>query len=127
MKQAKIDLEWADRLSQEGGYHIACFLAQQVAEKALKAFLYGCGEELVIGHSVARLSSWCCKYDPGFEGKREWGILDTFYVPTRYPNGIPDGVPAEVYNKKSAEDAVELARNVVSFVEGKLRAKGIDI
>ncbi len=46
MKQAKIDLEWAERLAREGGYHIACFLLQQVAEKALKAFLYGCGEEL---------------------------------------------------------------------------------
>jgi len=31
------------------------FLAQQLAEKALKALLYAPGEELVIGHSVRQL------------------------------------------------------------------------
>jgi len=127
LRQAKIDLGWADHLTQEGGYHIACFLAQQVAEKALKAFLYACGEELVIGHSVAKLSERCCRYDPSFEEKKDWRLLDSFYVPTRYPNGIPDGVPAEVYNKKSAQEAVELAKDVVSFVEDRLLFRGVRV
>lgn len=35
------DLKWAKDLAERGGYHIACFLSQQVGEKALKAFLYG--------------------------------------------------------------------------------------
>ncbi len=34
------DFRWADHLAVQGGYHIACFLAQQVGGKALKAFLY---------------------------------------------------------------------------------------
>ena len=39
LEQAEEDLKWAGRLAQQGGYHLACFHAQQVAEMALKAFL----------------------------------------------------------------------------------------
>ncbi|MDN5331847.1 MAG: hypothetical protein PWP45_1072 [Tepidanaerobacteraceae bacterium] len=38
LEQAKEDLKWARMLAEQGGYHIACFLAQQVAEKPLKLF-----------------------------------------------------------------------------------------
>jgi len=41
LDQASVDLHWAEHLAQEGGFHLACFLAQQVGEKALKAYLYG--------------------------------------------------------------------------------------
>lgn len=39
LDQAKENLKWARWLADEGGYHIACFLAQQIAEKAIKGFL----------------------------------------------------------------------------------------
>jgi len=55
LQQALEDLHWAEDLAQRGGYYLACFLAQQVAEKALKAFLYTRGLEIVLGHSVERL------------------------------------------------------------------------
>ena len=35
LAQAEEDLKWAKHLADEGGWHIACFLSQQVAEKAL--------------------------------------------------------------------------------------------
>jgi HEPN domain-containing protein len=54
LRQAQEDLHWADHLAAEGAHHLACFLAQQVTEKALKAFLYSQGEEIVLGHSVCR-------------------------------------------------------------------------
>ena len=118
LAQAKEDLKWASHLAKEGGYHLACFLAQQVAEKALKAFLYSRGEEAVLGHSVVRLCANAAEYDPAFEQKAEaWKILDTYYIPTRYPNGLPDGIPAEAYNKDSADSSVALAQDVVRFAE----------
>ena len=55
LRQAQEDLHWAQHLAEQGAYHLACFLAQQVAEKAIKGFLYGQGEEIVLGHSVERL------------------------------------------------------------------------
>src|SRR2546430_17226163 len=68
LEQAEEDLRWADHLTQHGGYHIACFLAQQVGEKALKAYLYARGLEEVRGHSVERLSAEAGGNDSGFRG-----------------------------------------------------------
>ena len=56
LAQAQADLKWAQHLQKEGAYHLACFLAQQVTEKAIKAFLYSQGEEVVIGHSIQILT-----------------------------------------------------------------------
>jgi HEPN domain-containing protein len=54
LDQANTDLKWTKHLLKEGAYYLACFLAQQTAEEALKAFLYAQGEEIVFGHSVPR-------------------------------------------------------------------------
>jgi HEPN domain-containing protein len=35
--------------------------------------------------------------------------VDGFYIPTRYPNGLPAGIPADVYTKEAAEPAIKLA------------------
>ncbi len=122
LAQAEEDLRWARHLLEEGGYHLACFLAQHVAEKALKAFLYAQGEELVLGHSVHRLAQEASSRNPDFSSlAARWGILDTNYIPTRYPNGLPDGIPAQVYNRSVAEDAVNLAEEVVMFVARLIR------
>lgn len=122
LDQAKEDLRWARHLLQEGGYYLACFLAQQVAEKAIKAFLYAQGEEVVIGHSVRRLTEEAAAWNSAFSDRTaRWGILDTYYIPTRYPNGLPDGTPAQVYTREIASEAVNLAEEVVAFVAGCLR------
>jgi HEPN domain-containing protein len=46
--------------------------------------------------------------------------LDGYYFPTRYPNGLPDGIPAEVYTQAAAVDAVSLAEEAVDFVTALL-------
>jgi HEPN domain-containing protein len=45
---------------------------------------------------------------------------DGCYIPTRYPNGLPGGIPAEAYPQETARDAVALARQVVDFVARSL-------
>ncbi|MCX7668721.1 MAG: HEPN domain-containing protein [Anaerolineae bacterium] len=121
LRQAQEDLRWTDHLAREGAYHLACFLAQQVAEKALKAFLYAQGEEIVLGHSVERLCAAAARFDAAFRAKgRSWSILDGYYIPTRYPNGLPDGIPADVYTEAAATDAVRLAAEAVAFVAERL-------
>ena len=117
LEQAREDLKWAQRLATEGGYHIACFLAQQIAEKALKAFLYAQGEMNVFGHAVSVLASRAAQYEKNIEEKvADWATLDGYYIPTRYPNGLPDGIPARVYNQKIAQEAVSLASDVINTV-----------
>lgn len=122
LEQAQEDLHWTQHLAREGAYHLACFLAQQVTEKALKAFLYAQGEEMVIGHSVARLCARAADYHPVFAEKaQEWSILDGYYVPTRYPNSLPGSIPAHVYTRRAADEAVTLAADAVAFVRVQLR------
>jgi HEPN domain-containing protein len=118
LEQAQTDLGWAQHLRDAGAHYLACFLAQQVAEKALKAFLYAQGEELVVGHSVRQLCARAAHYAAQFaRNLDDWGVLDSYYIPTRYPNGLPDDIPARVYNRQSAETALALAQSVVLTVE----------
>ena len=84
LSQAVEDLRWAKLLAREGGWHLACFLAQQIVEKTLKAFLYSQGEEIVIGHSVERLCDEASNFEQRFTEKaKRWSVLDGYYIPTR--------------------------------------------
>ena len=105
-------------------YHLACFVSQQVAEKALKAFLYAQGEELVIGRSVEALSRWAAEFDADFGVLREAvAPLDGYYIPTRYPNGLPDSIPARVYTRGAAEETMRMADRALQTVQQKLRGE----
>mgnify|MGYP005844407495 FL=1 len=89
--------------------------------KALKAFLYAQGEEIVIGHSIERLCNFASKFEAEFAEKvKRWAILDGYYVPTRYPNSLPDSIPARVYTEDAAKEAVSLAEQIVDFVKDKM-------
>ncbi len=78
LEQAQADLKWTRHLRNEGAHYLVCFLAQQVAEKALKAFLYACGEALVIGHSVRQLCNRAGQYDERFQRHLDdWALLDS--------------------------------------------------
>lgn len=117
LAQAQHDVR-AAAVNREAGFpEVACFLAQQSVEKALKALLYAQGERPVLGHATHRLVQSCAEYDAAFldhlDGCRQ---LDQFYIATRYPNGIPDGIPHDVYTGKQAEEAVGIADRIIRFV-----------
>ena len=52
--------------------------------------------------------------------REELGMLDQYYVPTRYPNGLPGGIPADVYTTTQATAAVDIARRIVAVVRREL-------
>jgi len=121
LEQAQADLE-AAKWNEQGGYHsVACFLAQQTAEVALKAFLYFQGKRRVFGHSVAELGDACASLDQDFKSLADDGVkLDRYYIPTRYPNGLPGGIPAKTYNTDEARAALQMAETIVSLVASKI-------
>jgi HEPN domain-containing protein len=108
------DLEVARLVADDGRAAHACFLAQQAAEKAVKALHYGRGARSVIGHSVRelieRLDPRAAALDALLDAARE---LDLLYVPTRYPNGLQSGTPAEAFSAAQAERAIEFAVRVL--------------
>ena len=75
MEQAYADWGWTQHLFAQGASYLVCFLAQQVAEKALKALLDAQGEEVVLGHAVRQLCHSAARYDAVFRDRLdEWGV-----------------------------------------------------
>lgn len=113
---AEEDLRAADLLAQASAYAQACFYAQQSGEKAVKALWYLIDAD-PWGHSIQKLIV-------EFPGKTNlpdletWversALLDKFYIPTRYPNGLPDLTPGQVYTHEDAQRGLEASRALVA-------------
>jgi HEPN domain-containing protein len=118
LRQAQKDLEKA-RLDLEWGYHEwACFTAQQAAEKALKAlFQHLHGEAW--GHGTKALLE-NLPYKDRSLFLEDAKLLDKLYIPTRYPNGLPDGIPHDYFTKPEAEKAIGAAVRIYEWCEGKI-------
>jgi HEPN domain-containing protein len=44
-----------------------------------------------------------------------------YCIPTRYPNGLPGGIPSRYFDDpKEAEEAMQLAKSVIKLVERKI-------
>ena len=92
LQTAEEDVHAAQVLLAGGMYAQACFYAQQSAEKAIKALWYLLDAD-PWGHSVQRLIAEFPQRAeiPDLEAWLDQGaLLDQFYIPTRYPNGLPD-------------------------------------
>jgi HEPN domain-containing protein len=76
-----------------------------------------------MGHATHRLVERCAEYDPRFSELLDvCRQLDQYYIPTRYPNGLPDGIPHDVYTRAQAEQAVEGTRTVLRAVTQRLES-----
>ncbi|MGA9347556.1 MAG: HEPN domain-containing protein [Anaerolineae bacterium] len=79
---------------------------------------------MVLGHSVGELCRRCGEYEKDFADLAALASkLDRFYIPTRYPNALPGGVPAEVYDEEDATGAIALASKVLATVRKGLEDK----
>ena len=122
LRQAEYDLSDAQYSLAGDRYNLTCFLAQQCAEKAVKAYLFAQGAHEIRGHSVTELCREAAALDADFAGLGpKAGYLDRYYIPTRYPNGLPGGIPAEMFDRQDAEKALEAAAHAVALVRDKCR------
>ena len=121
MSQARRDLEGAAYASAGGFHALACFLCQQAGEKAVAGYLFARGADHVWGHALADLCEDAMQLDASFDVVKSVAmLLDKYYLPTRYPTGLPGGVPHEVYDAVDSERALEIAGDVLEFVETRL-------
>ena len=113
---AEEDLEAAELLLQAGKHAHCCFLTQQSGEKAVKA-LWRLLDADPWGHSIQRLVAEFPARDdlPDYDAWIERAaLLDKFYIPTRYPNGLPDLTPGQVYRRDDALRGMEAASSLVA-------------
>lgn len=123
---AEEDLDAAGVLAGAGKFAQACFYAQQSGEKAVKALWYLVDAD-PWGHSVQQLISAFPRASdiPDLEAWIEWGaLLDKFYIPTRYPNGLPDLTPGQVFRSDDAARGLEAARALVAACRHWMEAQG---
>ena len=118
LRQAEKDLESAQDSSRAEHYEWACFQSQQAAEKALKAFLYSRGLRAILTHSIRDLVLECSRYEPGFGSLLdEAKVLDTYFIPTRYPNGlVGNDIPAHYYTEEDASRCISYAGSMLTTV-----------
>lgn len=118
--QAWHDLEHAEATASGGRYAWACFAAHHAAARAARALHLRHGRE-AWGHVVARLLA---DLPPGSSAPIQLVdaacVLDTFYIPTRYPDSHSAGPTFEHCGCLQGEEALRHARNIFAFVDQAL-------
>ena len=118
--QAHRNLDQAAESAAGGRHEWACFAAQQAAEKAVKALHLSLGQQ-AWGHVVARLLQElpAAVAVPALLLDKA-RVLDSFYVPTRYPNGHDAGSPGENYGSLQSAEGICHASEILAFVRARM-------
>ena len=124
LAQANDDLSFARWvLSEDRFFDKGCFVAQQAAEKALKAVCFLDGARNVIGHSLVELVERLAAAHPEIGALRDDARkLDRFYIPTRYPDGLPGGAPFESFVRSDLEQAVTTAEKIAAAARALVKS-----
>ena len=121
------DIDPAVILRKSGKFAHSCFHAQQSGEKAIKAVYYYVDAD-PWGHSIKRLIEDLKQVDLNFYNHleslvRSGMLLDRFYIPTRYPNGLPDLTPKEAFIDEDAKSCIEHADLILKAVKSLIKLK----
>ncbi len=123
LDQAERDLQHAGLDIQYEYWEWACFTAQQAAEKAVKALLMNRGVS-AWGHAVTPMLSHLTELNVPVGIVRHAQLLDAYYIPTRYPNGFPEGKPADYFNLQKAKEAADAAAEIIRFCKDNIHRQG---
>ncbi len=125
-KQSQKDLSAAKSSLDSEHFEWTCFQAQQSAEKAMKALLLSRNIKALY-HSLVYLHNRWVEYleTKGETMSKEFlekmQELDHHYLQARYPNSFSEGYSAEYYNKRKAQECVDCAETIISYVEGQIQ------
>jgi HEPN domain-containing protein len=121
LAQAELTLDVTRHLRQAGDHAWACFTAQQAAEFALKALLES---RLVAawGHDLDELLAKSSQPAESCALAVACSRLNKHYIPPRYPDAFPSGVPGRKYTGAESEQAFNDAQQVVDHVRAALRS-----
>ncbi len=116
-RQAQNDLLWAKDTLDARRYAQACFTAQQVGEKAIKALALNRGYDEVRSHSILEIAQ---ELDENGEIEDIAKRLDQYYISARYPDAFPAGAPFEFFSETQAEEAYGFAARIVDIISGRI-------
>jgi HEPN domain-containing protein len=120
INQAIKDLSTAEEMMRNESFEWSCFVAQQAAEKAVKAVFQELNA-VAWGHSIFDLIRILSKKMVVSEKLLNCArSLDKYYIPTRYPNSFESGSPYEYFTRRDAEDAIICSRRIIEFCKSVL-------
>jgi HEPN domain-containing protein len=123
--QARADLELAEVSAAAGHHEWACFACHQAVEKALKALHLRHGQQ-EWGHGLGRsFRDLPAPVAAGLKGavsdlEDRLRILDALYIPTRYPDSLPEGAPTDHFGRLQSDDAQRHARSILDAIHAAL-------
>lgn len=120
LTQAKDEFEDAEELRKRKRFYLALFHFQQATETAFKAYLYlkVKSAEVFHIHSVDELAKMAVEIDADFKEVASAKKLDRYYIPTRYPDGLPGGIPSRYFDDpREAEEAMQLAKSAIDLID----------
>jgi HEPN domain-containing protein len=125
LHQAQADLAQAELSAGAGHHEWACFACHQAVEKALKALHLHHGQQSW-GHGLGR----CFRDLPPAVARPlaaevedledRLRVLDALYIPTRYPDSLPEGAPTDHFGRLQSNDALCHARALVDAIRAAL-------
>lgn len=120
------DLDTAKILKQNKKHAHACFHAQQAVEKSIKGVWYFYDAD-PWGHSILKLIQDFKEVDEDvfnrlnkFTGDAR--KLDRLYIPTRYPNGLPDITPDLAFGEDDSRFSTAAAEKILKEVEAIIKS-----
>ena len=127
VKQAQVDLEALEALLTSARQNTnlschVCFMAHEVAEKALKGAMYatcGLGENSLKSHQIGQLAYAMEAEKPrvAIELAAKTTPLESYYLDTRFPNRFCfPTIPYEKFSLSQAESAADCARGILKIV-----------
>lgn len=119
IRQAEDDLRAARLLQEAGQSAQACFLSQQVGEKAIKALLAAEDRDLR-SHSLTALLRTLDE-ELALRWQRQARVLDKLYAPTRYPDALGDELPADVFGPEDGAAALQAAGELLDWAAHQLQ------
>lgn len=119
LNEGRAELRASQTLYEGGHWSWCCFTCHQAAEKALKAV---CEHRRTpqFGHNLNLLLRAAGEHGevvPELQGAV--ARLNRFYIPTRYPDAFPEGVPADQFFEQDARQALDDARYVLRWAEDR--------
>ena len=125
LHQAEADLAEAQLSADTGHHDWACFASHQSAEKALKALHLHHGQQCW-GHGLGRsfrdlpepVQGRLAEQVSDLEDRLR--VLDALYIPTRYPDSLPEGAPTDHFGRLQSQDAIAHARALTEAIRSAL-------
>lgn len=121
LAKAAEDLTVAQLVLPENHLAHVCFLSQQCIEKALKAYLIAKINQYPRTHKLVDLLQQCMGIDPNFsQFLADCISVDQYYLPTRYPDATPGGLPSGLPTMTQAQKAITAADQILQHVTNHL-------